>query len=661
MDKKVAYPYENADGKIVFTKYKVLSDDGSKKYFIDPKPEDGTKPLYHYPDIIRSVSAGAPVFITEGEKDVETLRSMGFTATCTFDGGGRKWREEYNQNFLNADVFIISDIDKPGQEYASQITSNLKKVAKRVTVIDVGSYGIDLPENGDVTDLCDAVGFEKVKEWLDGIIMAPENSEAAEVHYGLWYKPESFQNVINPPTFQTEWLPQPICDYVRAIAANTQVAPEMVASIVLAVISFITSKKFAIHLRHGWFESANLFFLIVAKSGERKSAVMRTVSRPLIRYQQLWNERHAQEIKESAAEYDLLKKEYDRLKKRANKDEQAKIQLDEVRQALANHKILRPKRFVADDVTIEKTASIMQENEGKLMILSAENTFLQTVTGRYSNAPNYDLVLKGYSCETVNVDRVSRRSEVIENATLTICVTTQPIVAEKFYGNDEFACRGLLARFLMCKPESKIGSRSFDVPPVDEGIRKMWYNLCFTLLNRVFHQEKGVVVELDDEAKLLFRDIFENVEQGLEESEIEEFDSKFSGHVGRLALILHLCHNPTDEEKVSAHTVKCAYEIGKFYREHLLAMYINKKCDQTTQTAMNILRKLRKNSVTYISQRDLGRMMQNITEEDRAKEIQLLVDKGWLRQTQSPDHKVGRKHSPVYEVNPLLHKDRLSA
>ena len=90
-------------------------------------------------------------------------------------------------------------------------------------------------------------------------------------------------------------------------------------------------------------------------------------------------------------------------------------------------------------------------------------------------------------------------------------------------------------------------------------------------------------------------------------------------------------------------------------------MYINKKCDQTTQTAMNILRKLRKNSVTYISQRDLGRMMQNITEEDRAKEIQLLVDKGWLRQTQSPDHKVGRKHSPVYEVNPLLHKDRLSA
>ncbi|MCG2821208.1 MAG: CHC2 zinc finger domain-containing protein, partial [Candidatus Atribacteria bacterium] len=49
--------------------------------------------LYHLPELIRSTN---PVLIVEGEKDVENLKRMGFTATTSPMGAG-KWKASYNK------------------------------------------------------------------------------------------------------------------------------------------------------------------------------------------------------------------------------------------------------------------------------------------------------------------------------------------------------------------------------------------------------------------------------------------------------------------------------------------------------------------------------------------------------------------------------------
>jgi len=56
--------------------------------------------LYHLPELIRSTN---PVLIVEGEKDVENLKRMGFTATTSPMGAG-KWKVSYNKYLKDKDL-----------------------------------------------------------------------------------------------------------------------------------------------------------------------------------------------------------------------------------------------------------------------------------------------------------------------------------------------------------------------------------------------------------------------------------------------------------------------------------------------------------------------------------------------------------------------------
>jgi len=105
------------------------------------------------PEIIKAET----VFIVEGEKDVETLRGIGLTATCNPMGAG-KWElkdkqtgkiiKPYNEHFKDKKVVIIPDKDKAGRDHSLQVAENLKGIAESVKVIELP----DLPEKGDVSD-----------------------------------------------------------------------------------------------------------------------------------------------------------------------------------------------------------------------------------------------------------------------------------------------------------------------------------------------------------------------------------------------------------------------------------------------------------------------------------------------------------------------------
>lgn len=65
---------------------------------------------YNLPEVIKANS----VIIVEGEKDVESLKAIGLTASCNPMGAG-KWRAEFNQYFKGKKVVIIPDNDTPGR------------------------------------------------------------------------------------------------------------------------------------------------------------------------------------------------------------------------------------------------------------------------------------------------------------------------------------------------------------------------------------------------------------------------------------------------------------------------------------------------------------------------------------------------------------------
>lgn len=90
--------------------------------------------LYRLPELIKGKD---PVFILEGEKDVDNLREWSLTAT-TCAMGAEKWKsqeKEYNPFLKGREVVIIPDNDEEGERHLDQVARSLKDIAKSVKVL----------------------------------------------------------------------------------------------------------------------------------------------------------------------------------------------------------------------------------------------------------------------------------------------------------------------------------------------------------------------------------------------------------------------------------------------------------------------------------------------------------------------------------------------
>jgi hypothetical protein len=148
------YDYCDAEGKVIYQTVKLQAPPPKNKTFYQRRPDgdggwinnlNGVTPLlYRLPELLAGENL---VFICEGEKDVETLRALGCTATCNPMGAG-KWRSEYNSCLTGKEVIILPDNDTPGQEHAKKVATSLYGVAKELYIINLPN----LSEKGDVTD-----------------------------------------------------------------------------------------------------------------------------------------------------------------------------------------------------------------------------------------------------------------------------------------------------------------------------------------------------------------------------------------------------------------------------------------------------------------------------------------------------------------------------
>jgi len=106
--------------------------------------------LYRLPELVDPASKTRTVFVAEGEKDVDSLRSIGFIATCCAGGtNGWKYVGEHAAEILaGRHVVVVPDNDKPGRQYAADVVASLRTAAKSVIVLELPG----LEEKGDVSD-----------------------------------------------------------------------------------------------------------------------------------------------------------------------------------------------------------------------------------------------------------------------------------------------------------------------------------------------------------------------------------------------------------------------------------------------------------------------------------------------------------------------------
>lgn len=125
-------------------------------------------PLYH----LDRIQDAKLVFIPEGEKDVETLEKLGYSATTNGGGATERWDNKgyakYLKNFET--VYILCDNDEPGITHGAVVGNYLKANGINCKVIQATEIYADSKEKWDITDICNEIGADKTKEALDAAI-----------------------------------------------------------------------------------------------------------------------------------------------------------------------------------------------------------------------------------------------------------------------------------------------------------------------------------------------------------------------------------------------------------------------------------------------------------------------------------------------------------
>ena len=135
---QAVYNYTDEQGEYLYSNIRLINSEGKKTFRqgiirkdkINLGLANTEKTLYNLSTILKTIREHKnqfPIFIVEGEKDVETMKRLGlFNATTA--GGAKGWSENYAKYFIGADVVILPDNDAAGQELVKTIIKSIDKL-----------------------------------------------------------------------------------------------------------------------------------------------------------------------------------------------------------------------------------------------------------------------------------------------------------------------------------------------------------------------------------------------------------------------------------------------------------------------------------------------------------------------------------------------------
>ncbi|PFO04673.1 hypothetical protein COJ85_11620 [Bacillus sp. AFS076308] len=479
-----------------------------------------------------------------------------------------------------------------------------------------------------------------------------------------WQEPIQFDDYTLPP-FPVHVLPKWLRNYVESVAESTQTPIDAPGMAAISVLSTALTKQFYVRITGEWKESLNTYTILALPPGNRKSSVFKALLEPIMHYEKEERERLVKKVSEQKAKMKAKQKRLEQLEKEYAKDANPTT-LNEIC-ALTNEiegeKILSLPRLITEDVTPEKLADLMAENNERMALLSAEGGGIFSImAGRYSSdgKANLEIFLKGFSGDYCAVDRIGRAAIILNEPALTICLFLQPYVVQGVPAI--FLERGLMPRFLLSFPRSLVGHRKISPPVIEAEVKNEYLLNVKRLLYLKAAEEVQLTLHSDArQAEEAFRGEIEKMFlDGGEMAEMKEWGSKLSGQIIRLAGLLHVAEHvhglpkfmPNIEaipNQIQAQTIINAQKLARYFIEHAKAAYGCMGADQGTQDAKYLLEVIKRQDKSVIEYR----VIQNLTRNrfKKAKHLKAtlmeLEERGFIYQT-----KDGRK--TLLEVNPHL-------
>lgn len=397
----------------------------------------------------------------------------------------------------------------------------------------------------------------------EGLRKAQEGAKSNPVPLRKELKPEPYPLVDLPPIIR---------DAVEEVQAYVQAPTALVAASALSVVSTAVQPLFDIRRDAILSGPSSLFFLTVAESGERKTAIDKLFMAPLTE----WQAKQSRAFRDKQAQYDLAMEEWEEQYKNLLGQLRAGMFADQVGTAFDPTRQLeavKPKEprkaeVLRGDDTTEAlligmqdypVAAVISAEAG--VIFGSHSMNAERATG---NLSVFNLLWDGV---TIRQNRVNRDPIHIERPRATVGLMVQEAVLRDFMARTGNLAKGIgyFARFLFSQPASTMGTRFYSEPPANmPALRAFQAQVTailgvepeFDELDRLAPR----LVELDPFARKTWIAFHDEVEEQLGGddyfSDVKDVASKAAENAARLACCFHVFsgepYSPLTQETMNA-------------------------------------------------------------------------------------------------------------
>ncbi len=497
-----------------------------------------------------------------------------------------------------------------------------------------------------------------------------ESNGAAPVPY--WQAPIPL-DMPSLPAFPENTFPPHIESMISATAAATETPRELAMGMALGVLAAAIQGKARVKVAPDYSEPLSIWSISPLESGNRKSAVVQRMTKPLTTWESERLQEMKPEIARALSELETARSQVQNLRTKAARLERNSSDFAEASRLIADieseldaREVPRAPRVWAQDVTPERLGVLMAENEGRLALISDEGGLFDTFAGRYSRGglSNIDVLLQGHAGSPHRVDRGNRPPVLIHDPAVTIVVSPQPEVLAALGRNRDFRGRGFLARLIYFLPVVRAGYRTGQGPATPVTVAST-YSACVTRLLELTRPASGpFVIELAEPARAEWLAFFQAVEKerrdGGRFEHARDWSGKAPGMAARVAGLIHCAEHAfaggdPSRAPLSLATMQRALDFAAVAAEHALAAYGLMGADDSVAAARKLWSFIERRCKPSFSFRDAFQALRGsfARSADLEPAFDVLVERSYIAPKEERSGRVGRP-TRIYEVNPAL-------
>ena len=476
-----------------------------------------------------------------------------------------------------------------------------------------------------------------------------------------------------PPVqaFDFKLLPRGLGAWVADVVERTQCPPDFVAVTVMAGLASLVGRKVAIHPKQkdDWLVTPNLWAALIGRPSTMKSPAMAEGLRPLKRLAAQARKDHELALLEYKADRlfhkqraALLEQEVKKALKSGDKLKIKAVKEEALAAVQDNEDPPTERRYIINDVTLEKIGELLNQNPNGLLLERDELTGWLKNLDREDKANDRAFYIECFNgSNSYTYDRIGRGTLYIESTTLSIIGGIQPSRLRPYIWqaiNQGAGDDGLIQRFqLAVYPDDPGHWRNIDRWP-DSDLR----NAAFEIYQRLDEAEplptddEGRVqgVRFDPDGQAVFNEWRSDLENKVREPDIhpaiESHLVKYRSLMPSLALII----NEVEQGHAQAVTASSALKaIGwcQYLESHMHRIY-GGAIDPATQGAKIILERRDRLPDPFKVKAIRQKGWAGLSETRQVKAaLSELIESGYIREV--AQHTKGRP-AVSYEWNPTL-------